>query len=186
MCSGSDNAIDETSNELRQQIRDKLYGASEQFVDDLVFIYEKTENDIVVKEMLNEYFVSEFSLALTQLKSTASEIKLLISYLFQFKELPHRIPKEKNTKIDVESMREYYTRRFGHTDKWLIAKLIDGLKALQTKLSMDIPSERLNGIMNLIFLVEYPNATTEEIESNLVTNIYMRHLSTRNRKFIDK
>lgn len=83
--------------------------------------------------------------------------------------LSKEFPSKDNAKIDVKSMREYYFSKFGEkNDSWLVPSFIDTLKAYNARLLMDLPAERLNGILNLALLAGYPNATTEEIENTLV------------------
>lgn len=77
--------------------------------------------------------------------------------------------RNKNGKIDATKVKEYYktgahfTRPSGE-----IAMVIDELKILKSVLSKQMPSEQYNGMLNLLYILAYPNATTEEIQSALV------------------
>lgn len=51
------------------------------------------------------------------------------------------------------------------------AFVVDYLKVAQSILSKQLPAERYNGIINLEYVLAYPNATTDETESALVTCI---------------
>lgn len=52
-----------------------------------------------------------------------------------------------------------------------IAMDIDDLKMLQSIFSKQLSSEQYNGMVNLLYVFTYPNATTAEIESALVMYI---------------
>lgn len=80
------------------------------------------------------------------------------------------LPKEKNAKIDENIVRDYHNRTYDRTNGgWAVARAIDGLKVEHSILSKYVPTERLDGVYNLFFAIIYPNATSEEIESALVT-----------------
>lgn len=91
-----------------------------------------------------------------------------ILYLFQITLLSKELPKEKNTKINEKAVRDFYSRYENFTEGWAVAKAIDTIKVEQFLFLKDVPSERLNGLFNLLFALTYPNATSEEIESALV------------------
>lgn len=78
--------------------------------------------------------------------------------------------KEKNSKIDVNNVRDYqskneFLRRASAGD---IAGVMDELKVFQSILSKDLPPERYNGILDLRYVIFYQNATSNEIKSALV------------------
>lgn len=51
-------------------------------------------------------------------------------------------------------------------------KRLDNYKILQSSLSKQFPSERYNGIVNMFYVSYYPNATSEEIESVVVSVLH--------------
>lgn len=58
MCLSSENALDNSPETgLEQEIRDEVYGASERFIDDVVFIKKKMQNYPTFKDMLGESLV---------------------------------------------------------------------------------------------------------------------------------
>lgn len=58
MCSGSNNAADNSSkSEMKQIVRDHVKGASEQFIDDFVFIDKRMQNNSESRMFL--IFISE-------------------------------------------------------------------------------------------------------------------------------
>lgn len=71
-----------------------------------------------------------------------------------------------DTKIDENQVREYHS--LGNSSATDIAIAMDELKILQSILSRQLPSERYNGYINLIYILLYPNATSTEIEGSLV------------------
>lgn len=138
---------------MKQQIRDAVYGVSERFIDDFIFIWKKIENHSIVFDTLGADFVSE------TLK---------------------KILKEKNATIDVESVRVFQSSLFERANmKSLLAQHIDHMKAFHTKLSKEVPAERLNGVMNFYLIIAYPNATTEEVKIVLVTIIRVAIIQSR-------
>lgn len=59
MCSGSPTGSDISFEaKMKQKIRDEVTGASEQFIDDFVFILKKIQNRSDVKVAQHERFVS--------------------------------------------------------------------------------------------------------------------------------
>lgn len=55
------------------------------------------------------------------------------------------------------------------------AGLIDRLKILQAVWSKHLSPERYNGIIDLLYVTFYPNATTNEIENALVKYIKIQN-----------
>lgn len=51
-------------------------------------------------------------------------------------------------------------------------KRLDNYKILQSSLSKQFPPERYNGIVNMFYVSYYPNATSEEIESVVVSVLH--------------
>lgn len=85
-------------------------------------------------------------------------------------EVPQDVVKTKNATIDEKMMRDHYS-----SDSYLklfrpsyMKYKMDFYKIKQSILSRQLPPERYNGVMNVIYIVLNPNATTEEIESALV------------------
>lgn len=77
------------------------------------------------------------------------------------------IPKDKDTKIDVNQLKDKMDRNSVHKSNQL-KYICESMKILQPIFSKKLPSERYNGIMNLHYITLNRNATTEEIESALV------------------
>lgn len=138
-----------------------IYGVGEHFVKDMNVILEKLQNDSYVNLVLHE-FVSEicpFCLENT-IKDNKEDLMILCinnSQIHGFAQLP----KGEHSKIDVNAMKE----RSKTLPEY---KLVDNVKILQTIFSRHLPSERFNGIINLIYATR-PSATPKEIESALVT-----------------
>lgn len=69
------------------------------------------------------------------------------------------------------------TVRDRHTDlykiptyrEFFLVGIIETLKVIQSILAQNMPAERYNGLINLCFVLYYPNVTSEEIESALVS-----------------
>lgn len=80
------------------------------------------------------------------------------------------IPKEKGSKIDVTRLREFHSTNdnFKKINNIQIAKIMEMLKEYQSYLSKELPSERYNGIINLLYIIYNPKATSDQIESALV------------------
>lgn len=85
-----------------------------------------------------------------------------------------RIPKIVSGK-ETEKIDELMLRQFHSTDDYIrdasasqIAVIMDDLKIIQSFFSKRLPPERSQGIMNLLYVNVYKNATSEEIESVLV------------------
>lgn len=75
----------------------------------------------------------------------------------------------KNQKVDVSKIKDLYTTEpeFKRSDGD-IAMEIDDLKIFESILSKQFPSERYNGMVNLLYVLTNPKATSEEIQSALV------------------
>lgn len=71
------------------------------------------------------------------------------------------------SKIDVHYIRKHHSQS-KKAKAGQIGEYIEYLKTYRSILSSQVPPERYNGIINLIYISLYPNATTEEIESTLV------------------
>lgn len=84
--------------------------------------------------------------------------------------LDERIPKVKNSKIDMKQLRDFHSTDpyFIKADGKDIAFKMDEVKECQSILSKELPPERYNGIINLIYIFNNPKATSEEIEYTLV------------------
>lgn len=88
--------------------------------------------------------------------------------LFQFR-FTVDISRRENGIIDGKMLRNYHSYVLSSNANVLgNAGKIDRLKIYQSILSKQLPPERYNGIVNLFYGIEYPDATTEEIESVLV------------------
>lgn len=95
----------------------------------------------------------------------------LICYLFQLELLENPMLKEQNAKINVKNIRNFVE---GHTllSEYDTVICIDTMKIIQSILSKnDIPPEQYNGVLNVLFVIVYPNVTSEEIEGTLVNEI---------------
>lgn len=93
--------------------------------------------------------------------------------------LYRRIPKEKGSKIDLNQLRDFHSTDFYYSKQFEGAELateIDKLKELKSILSKELPPERYNGIINLIYIFRNPKATSEEIENSLVMCHYKKIL----------
>ena len=86
------------------------------------------------------------------------------------------IPKESNSKINVNNVKDFYTKNdFSKgNDEAYVRVLMETVKIIQTILSRQLPPERYNGMINLSFIALYQNATTEEIQSSLVICILIQ------------
>lgn len=58
--------------------------------------------------------------------------------------------------------------RMGKVSALDIAIELDDMKIVQSILSKQLPPERYNGVINVLYIFKYKNATTEEIENTLV------------------
>lgn len=86
------------------------------------------------------------------------------------KTLSERISKDKNGVIDVEYVREFHAvlnEEWSSIRVWDV-KFVDRIKILRSILSKNAPPQRYNGIINLLFVIGYPYATSDEIKSALV------------------
>lgn len=82
--------------------------------------------------------------------------------------------KRDNSTIDVESMKKFYSR-YNETSGMDIAVEMDKVKILQAILSKQLPPERYNGIINLLYIYNNPKATLTEITSALVICVKLKH-----------
>lgn len=86
--------------------------------------------------------------------------------------LSHVPPKQNNEKIDVNGLKEFYSLKesyhHGAPGMDYIQKL-DYYKIVASTLSKQLPAERYNGIINLYYIILYPNATPDEIANTLVS-----------------
>ena len=55
-------------------------------------------------------------------------------------------------------------------------KILDNANILQTILLKELPSERINGLINLIYVAR-PSATSEEIQSALVKSAFFNSIN---------
>lgn len=106
-------------------------------------------------------------------------IHVIICILFlQTKTLIEGIPKdlENNTRIDVNQMKHFYSTSDYHRNMTIlnIAQKLEELKIIRSIVSKQLPPKRYNGIINLFYVVLYPNATSENIQSTLVIERYIR------------
>lgn len=77
----------------------------------------------------------------------------------------------KDLKIDLKKVRDTATP-YNHEE----AKMFNA-KVFQRILSRRSRPEQYNGIVNLFYVIKYPNATAEEIESSLVMCACETHLT---------
>lgn len=59
ICSGSFNITDREKSEWKQQLRNDINGASEQFIDDFIHILQKTQNNSYAHGILYDNLVSK-------------------------------------------------------------------------------------------------------------------------------
>lgn len=89
--------------------------------------------------------------------------------MFQIDPLKNILRDDKISKIDVNSIRKY---TLAHSNAYLNAEhhasQIDFLKLYQSILSKRLTPEIANGMINLIYAVSFPNATTENRENAVV------------------
>ncbi|XP_037040224.1 uncharacterized protein LOC119077144 [Bradysia coprophila] len=140
ICSASNEFIDEKIKYFQEHIRDNIYGVSEKFVDDVTNIIEKYRTDPTIVVDL-------------------SEGVLRIG----------RIPKEKKTKIDAKIVEEFFlTEPYFQSSRAFEIKIkMDYLKILQSILSRQLQPEQYDGVLNLLYIFLYQNATLDEKESAL-------------------
>lgn len=93
--------------------------------------------------------------------------KCFVLFQIKFGKIPKTLSKEGNVKIDAEMMKEYNSKR-SHEDRFLVALRLDYFKIIESVFSKDLPPERYQGLMNLVYLHINPFASSEEIESALV------------------
>lgn len=84
--------------------------------------------------------------------------------------LSKEIPKEKNAKIDLDQVKDYYLKRNPHSTlrETALKTRMEEFKIWQSMFSKQLPAERYNGFINLLYIFENPNATSDEIQSVLV------------------
>lgn len=70
-------------------------------------------------------------------------------------------------KIDEQMLREYYLEHNNDRASDTMTKIYS-MKILHRSLLKELPAERFQGILNVIYVGLNPNATSEEIESTLV------------------
>ncbi|XP_037049498.1 uncharacterized protein LOC119083795 [Bradysia coprophila] len=124
---------------VKQQIREDLNGASEQFLDDYVFMGEKYFRDQFVMEMVFDGFLDK---------------------LFRFAR------ERKTSKIDVNTVQNRHASMPELGAEQRISAL-ENMKILKAYLSNGLPPELMNGMLNLYYVWVYRDATTEQIESAL-------------------
>lgn len=76
--------------------------------------------------------------------------------------------------MDEQSVRDDHAekiQKIWNYREYFMVGIIENLQMIQVVLSQHMPAERYNGLMNLCFLLYYPNVTSEEIESTLVSKI---------------
>lgn len=138
----------------------RINGASEQFIEDLNIILEKYHNNSYVSLVLHT-FVSGFN---NSFHSTFVSVDLgtfmFNSFILLQIHIFAQLPKDENMKIDVSAIVE----RSKALPEY---KLIDNIKILQSIFSRELPPERFNGLINLIYSTR-PSAATKEIENALV------------------
>lgn len=79
------------------------------------------------------------------------------------------ISKDKNSRIDVNAVKEYSTSLADY-------QAVGNSRALQAFLLQKLTPERINGVVGLMFAIR-PSATSEEIESSLVNTKNIRSYS---------
>lgn len=75
--------------------------------------------------------------------------------------------KHENSKFDVEYMKNFHSI-CNETNVTSIAVEMDKVKIVQSILSKQLPPERYNGLINLLYIFKNPNVTSVEITSALV------------------
>lgn len=149
--------------ESKEGLRKYLNDASDQFLDDLSVIFQKFQNDEPAKDLLGE-LVSEIYFSLLE------KMWCSLNQSFQVGILWKKVKRDENSKITVQGMKDFLAElkeQFSRNSEKQ-QNLIDSIKTMETALSTQLPSERYNGIMNLLRLLSNPDAPTEEIEKSLV------------------
>lgn len=73
------------------------------------------------------------------------------------------------SKIDVNSIKKFKADlRIGEFGRERAAFYFDGLKTYQSIWSKRVPLESVNGLMQLLYAITYPNATTNDMETAVV------------------
>lgn len=81
----------------------------------------------------------------------------------------------KNQKVDVSKIQDLYTTEPEFTrSNEDIAMEIDDLKVLETALYRQFRLTEVDGMVNILYVLTYPNATTYEIETALVRRTKLR------------
>lgn len=75
---------------------------------------------------------------------------------------------EKVSKIDANVIRKSMTEHFDGMSAEKEAEFIESMKVFQLIFSKRLPSEIVNGMMNLVYTTSHPNATSEDIENAVV------------------
>lgn len=76
---------------------------------------------------------------------------------------------EKNSTIDVEYVKYIHSVSYQPWENITdLAVTMDNVEILRLVLSKQLPAERYNGLINLFYIFENPNATLTEITSALV------------------
>jgi len=133
---------DEKLNEQFESIRGDIHGVSEKFMDDFESLIKKYQNK------MNDFVGSIFE------------------GLSKFGKIPKKLSKEGNVKIDEQMLKEYMST--GHHDSPSVVRFkLDNLKLAALVFSKDLPPERYQGIMNVLYVGLDKNATSEEIQSAL-------------------
>lgn len=93
---------------------------------------------------------------------------------FKVELLYKKVPKERGGKIVVQDVKDYlvklqenFTQSSGKQQR-----LTDALNRFETTLSTQLPPERYNRIMNLVRVFSNLDATSEEIQSCLVSVLF--------------
>lgn len=154
----------------RQQIRESLKDASEQFVDDVALIVQTFPNNEFVMEITGE-IVSKISFL------NVTNFNCLV-LLFQPEVMNKEVRKSlkaRNETITVQSVKDYLLEvkeQFKQiSDKQ--QSIVDALNRYETTLSTKLPPERYNRLINLLRVFTNVDATSEEIENCLVIRVIL-------------
>lgn len=91
-------------------------------------------------------------------------------YCFQIKILSKDILNGTKAKIDVKAVRDFQSRsKDDYFREGAMGEAIDIMKFQHTHFALYVPAERLNNVFNLHIALVYPNSTSTEIESALVS-----------------
>lgn len=89
--------------------------------------------------------------------------RILINFILQIDPLA----KHHGSKIDAGYVKNFHSR-YNKTNGMHVVEGMDKAKILQSILSKQLSPERYNGVMNLFYIFQNPNATTADITSALV------------------